>query len=387
MAFPSPSALAAWLGARVRYSDWADWPEDFFSDLSKPFGVQARLKALSRPRRDGAVLEIEVDGHNVELRMDLPEESFAELVGDVASLLRSAEGHRGKGAFVFLGTAGAEGDFAYRLELGGGKSRVVEVPQKQRRALYASREYKTLCQHVLERTGMGSPPVSRSAARKEQPSKRPISPGGTDAQALLAVFAKPKEIEACAAAFDVLRKCARAEIERPLLASLKIAAARTPEKGITIVTHSDSLLVELARRLDVKAAAPILGQLAVSKRAIEVRKLAAELLLEWGLALAVLARHRDGEYGIGRHSARARLALDAGAAIQAVAPITAKTMPRAIELLGGLADDARAAKKAKRRSFLEQDRRLLELARGAADSGDAALVFAAKEVLRLAPRR
>jgi hypothetical protein len=66
----------------------------------------------------------------------------------------------------------------------------------------------------------------------------------------------------------------------------------------------------------------------------------------------VLAKLEDPDpFGIGPQVARARLTLDPARAAKSLLPITRKNALDAMHALIGLADDARAAKKAKRKSL------------------------------------
>src|SRR5262249_14231878 len=150
LAFPNASTLRAWRKERVRSEAWSDWPESFPAPSAKPFVVGPKLDQTTKPRRDGGVLGIEVNGTTVELTMDVGEESFNDEVGEVATLLRAAAAHGAKGTLLFLGTGGAEGDFAYRLVLARGRSRLVEIERSERREIYRGASYKAFVRRVAD---------------------------------------------------------------------------------------------------------------------------------------------------------------------------------------------------------------------------------------------
>jgi hypothetical protein len=124
--FENAAALDAWKKSKVSHADFEDWPETFVTDRTKPFVIEKKLAELAKPRSSG-VLDIAIDANSAELIMDVEEETFNDHVGEIATLFRASAAHGGKGTIVFLGTAGAEEDFAFELLVDKKKSRVSEL--------------------------------------------------------------------------------------------------------------------------------------------------------------------------------------------------------------------------------------------------------------------
>lgn len=381
MKFPSSAPLTAWKKSKVSHADFDDWPETFITDRTTPFVVEKKLAELSKPVMGFGVLEIAIEKDGVELVMDVEEETFNERAGELATLFRASAEHGAKGTIVFLGTAGAEGDFAFELLIDKKKSRVSELTAQRSKALYASATYRAFQKQVSDLLAAIDPAYAKALAPPK--AGKTATPSG-DVATLFATFVNSTNLDACSDARRALAKKPLAEIEKPLEAALIRVSERKPDKNLSIVVMCDAMLVDLARTAGAKSVAKALAAVATSRRFVNVRKPAAELLLDWGLALDVLAKFEEPDaFGIGVQVARARLTKDPAKTIRGLLPITPKNTRDVLDLLEGLADDALAAKKAKRKSLVSQHPALAKLIEAARESGDEALEYHAKTARRL----
>lgn len=139
MHFPSAEQLAAWKKTTVSHAAWDDWFDELEGAYLKDEPVAARLRTVAKGHspKHYNIQHVALDGLDVSLTWDAGEDGFRESAGDFAALMRSAESFGAQGTFYFLGTAGAEGDFAYELRLDGqGGSSVRALRGNAMRAAY-----------------------------------------------------------------------------------------------------------------------------------------------------------------------------------------------------------------------------------------------------------
>lgn len=164
MKFGSPAALAAWRAAKVSHAAYDDWPEDLAGSSLRDETVARRLARIAKGHNPKiyAIQQIEIRGTTVELTYDQGADAFRDTVADLAATLRCADVHGATGTFYFLGTAGAERDFAFALALGRKKSKVTELPRAQRGRAYGA-GYRAFNERVDALLGK----------RKRSPAKQP----------------------------------------------------------------------------------------------------------------------------------------------------------------------------------------------------------------------
>ncbi|MFG1656877.1 hypothetical protein ACGFIY_10155 [Micromonospora chersina] len=164
MSFPDAGALQAWQAAVVSHADWDDWIQELRFGLTETFCVRDRLAFFAEmhdPRSYNMYL-IAIDGNHVELVFDAGEDGFREDAGDIAALLRSASRYGAVGRFYFLGTAGAEGDFVYQLDLDDRASTLTELSDPMDiDAVYGGHEYQAFFARLLDMLEAGNPAISR----------------------------------------------------------------------------------------------------------------------------------------------------------------------------------------------------------------------------------
>jgi len=126
MKFPSSAALAAWKASEVSHGAYDDWVGDLEGSSAPVETVTKRLARIAAGSSVAthAIQQVAIEGTTVSLTYDVGEDAFREGAGDLAALLRCADRRGAKGTFYFLGTAGAEGDFAYSLVLTGRASKL-----------------------------------------------------------------------------------------------------------------------------------------------------------------------------------------------------------------------------------------------------------------------
>lgn len=170
--FPNAAELDAWKKSKVSHADFDDWPETFVTDRVEPFVIAKKLVELAKPLRGGGVLDIAIDADSVELVMDVAEETFNDHVGDIATLFRSSAAHGAKGTIVFLGTAGAEEDFAFELLVDKKKSRVSELSEQRSVALYRSATYRAFQKSVSDELEKTDPVYAKAIAKPKKKGAR-----------------------------------------------------------------------------------------------------------------------------------------------------------------------------------------------------------------------
>ena len=126
MKFPSTAALAAWKASEVSHAAYDDWVGQLEGSSAPDETVTKRLARIAAGHSVAthAIQQIAIEGTTVSLTYDVGEDEFRDDAGDFAALLRCADRRGAKGTFYFLGTAGAEGDFAYSLVLTGRASKL-----------------------------------------------------------------------------------------------------------------------------------------------------------------------------------------------------------------------------------------------------------------------
>ncbi len=151
MSFPGAESITQWRASRRSYADWDDWADDLEpAEDDDEFAVSELLEQFADwhdPANHGICL-IAFSDLDVELVFEVGEDDFRDNVAGLAALLRSADVHGAKGIFWFLGTAGAEYDFVYELNLGQGRSSVKELGSRQIAKVYEGPGYGAFHERV-----------------------------------------------------------------------------------------------------------------------------------------------------------------------------------------------------------------------------------------------
>jgi hypothetical protein len=202
MQFPSAEALAAWRTTTVSHAVYDDWCGELEGGTyldDEP--VNDRVKTLARGHdpKNYSLRLIEVDGLVVSLLYDDGEDGFRELSGDIAATLRCADTHGATGTFHFLGTAGAEEDFAYELAIGKGTSRVTELANAGIRRVYRGAGYAAFTARALELLESGNPALEKMMAKLRGGAK-PAVAGASAHETVMAELAKIPDARLAAAA-------------------------------------------------------------------------------------------------------------------------------------------------------------------------------------------
>ena len=151
MSFPSVARARQWQEARRSHGDWDDWAGELELGENEPFVVSELLDQFAR-RHDPADHEIyliELNGTEAELVFDVGEDYFRDYAATLAALLRSAETCGATGKFWFLGTAGAEYDFVYQLNVGDGRSEIKVLSGRQITRVYEGPEYRAFSKQTM----------------------------------------------------------------------------------------------------------------------------------------------------------------------------------------------------------------------------------------------
>ncbi|HEY4239985.1 MAG TPA: hypothetical protein VGM88_09230 [Kofleriaceae bacterium] len=188
MTFPSSAALDAWRDTVIRHGAYGDWVNELTEASYLPEeSVGDRLGALADEDDPGGtrVQQIGVDGLTVVLTYDDDEDSFRERAGDIAATVRCADQHGATGVFWFLGTAGADYEFAYELTLGAGTSQCKNVQgQPAIAAIYDGDGYQAFQARTYELMMANNPAVAAvfsqvappAPATTAAPTKTPAAP-------------------------------------------------------------------------------------------------------------------------------------------------------------------------------------------------------------------
>jgi flagellar biosynthesis GTPase FlhF len=216
MTFETLEGVAAWKAANVSHDQWSDWADWFERPLAPRFTVEpqlAELRKLHDPAGHGYFVIDERDA-TVDFAFDAGEDTVRDFSGTIAATLRAAAEHGARGTFYFLGTAGAEYDFTYKLELANGLSTMETLNEHDIANVYAGDQYQAFLARVMEALGITADgelaPVpdaddadaeraalkqKASAFRKASKAAEPTPPAAAEPEAA-SVEAAPVEIDA-----------------------------------------------------------------------------------------------------------------------------------------------------------------------------------------------
>lgn len=209
MTFESGDGVAAWKAANVSHDQWTDWTDWFERPLAPKFVVSEQLTALRElhdPKGSGYFV-LDEQGPKVDFAFDTGEDTVRDFSGTIAATLRAAAEHGARGTFYFLGTAGAEGDFTYKLELANGHSTMESLHENEIAQIYEGDDYQAFTARVME--GMGITPEMLEA-----PSA--VDAGWDDAPAVDPDDAEREALKQKAAAFT---EATKAPVVEPVVAS------------------------------------------------------------------------------------------------------------------------------------------------------------------------
>jgi hypothetical protein len=156
MTFESGDGVAAWKAANVSHDQWTDWTDWFERPLAANFTVSEQLTALRElhdPKGSGYFV-IDEQGPKVDFAFDTGEDTVRDFSGTIAATLRAAAEHGARGTFYFLGTAGAERDFTYKLELANGHSTMESLHENEVEQIYDGEDYQAFTARVMEAMGI-----------------------------------------------------------------------------------------------------------------------------------------------------------------------------------------------------------------------------------------
>ncbi len=183
MTFETPSGVAAWKAANVSHDQWNDWADWFEKPLAPRFVVDKQLEELRKlhdPESHGYFVLDEQEA-TVDFAFDTGEDTVRDFSGTIAATLRAAAEHGARGTFYFLGTAGAEYDFTYKLELANGLSTMETLHEREIAMVYEGDPYQAFLQRVMEALGItadgefvehaGSMPTADDAEREALKNK------------------------------------------------------------------------------------------------------------------------------------------------------------------------------------------------------------------------
>jgi hypothetical protein len=171
MSFPNAKAVAAWQRATIRSDAYDDWPDDLTTFFDEETTVARALKLLTSLKH--AIVEVEVKGPTVWLLFEVGEDTFRDFGGLLALALRSGAQHGATGIFHFLGSAGAEYDFTYELELAKGGSTFTVLERKGIEGVYKSGAYRAFTEAVTERMVKQNPSLAKFLAPKKKAKPAP----------------------------------------------------------------------------------------------------------------------------------------------------------------------------------------------------------------------
>src|SRR5262245_5236258 len=131
------------------------WPREFEppKEATRIGALLGRLAKLDRPRgySPGFVSIERPTAERLLLFGDLDEDAYRQWCGAIASAVAAVADAGGAADVVFLGTAGAEGDFAHRLTVVDRRAALAELPAKERRRVYRSAGYAALGERTSAR--------------------------------------------------------------------------------------------------------------------------------------------------------------------------------------------------------------------------------------------
>ncbi len=169
MTFPSADALAHWRDAvppaDVLPPPPAELPDEHGVESSAGewiAGWTARGAHRSARRTDTAV----------EVRFDVGQDAFRDEAWSLTRVLATAAAHGGRGRFVLLATAGAEGDFAFELVLDAERAVLRRLDAERAKTAYASDDYRVLEGDVVAAPKKRSKGARKAATSPEDPVAR-----------------------------------------------------------------------------------------------------------------------------------------------------------------------------------------------------------------------
>lgn len=133
----------------MSHSRWDDWLGELETSTEPEEQVEVRLARITRGGGD-EVLELALERTTARLVYDDGEDGFRERAGDLAALIRCAGDQGATGRFYFLGTAGAEGDFAFELTLEGKRTKLRALSGAALEGVYESDAYRAFSERVTE---------------------------------------------------------------------------------------------------------------------------------------------------------------------------------------------------------------------------------------------
>jgi hypothetical protein len=202
MSFPTTEAVREWRAAQRTYADWDDWFAELKPDDDDEFSISELLERFASrhdPVNHGIYL-IDFRDLDVELVFEVGEDDFRDNVASLAALLRSADVHGATGTFWFLGTAGAEYDFVYELNLAQGRSAVKDLSSRQLAKIYEGPGYRAFHERVTALLEAADPGFRKlmTELREGRPAGKPSH--ALHEQVMTALAAYPDKSTAASAA-------------------------------------------------------------------------------------------------------------------------------------------------------------------------------------------
>jgi hypothetical protein len=372
MSFPSLARAQQWQAARRSHSDWDDWIGELELGEDEPFVVSELLDQFAG-RHDPANHEIyliELNDTEVELVFNVGEDDFRDYAATLAALLRSAETCDANGKFWFLGTAGAEYDFVYQLNVGAGRSEIKVLSGRQIARIYEGPEYRAFSKQTTA--------LIEEAAQ-------------TVEQMLLAIDGEDFMLR-----YGALRalRMLPPDYRRYLGPQVtnRLALLATADAPAPAGMAGGPSIVDVVKDHDLRETLPALAAFACSGQPVDARDAAAELIIEWNDrgSLAAVATRINEAFGIGVTAARALILFDPEGALTELVATAASTTGgqdeadrRLHHLLKALTAEAA---KAGKQSLIHRDPRWIAPVLGLLDLGDNYLAHNALSLLEYSPR-
>lgn len=285
MTFPTTAALAAWKATTVSHTAFTDWIEDLRGTYAADETVVKRLARVARGHsaKSSTLQEITIEGTTVSLLYDTGEDEFREGSGDIAALVRCADRHGAKDSFTFLGTAGAEGDFAYSLVLNGRSSKVTRLAGAALEKAYGA-DYEAFRERVMGRYLAAHPEFAEQKKRDLDDQAKATAFHAADGdpasrldRAIAVLSEKAPTMAMATAAEAALVEIDHPDKERKLEALLiKLGkTARPPAAAIPAI-----FVIRAIETLQLRALAPALKTFVKSKKSNANAKVMAEWVLD-----------------------------------------------------------------------------------------------------------
>jgi hypothetical protein len=243
MKFPDDAALEAWRASHYTHAGWSDWDSWFENGTAEPVVVSDQLatfSALHEPKQY-MYCALAEQGPQIDFTFETGEDQFREYAADLAALLRSAANHGATGTFHFLGTAGAEYDFVYKLELVNGRSTFAGLDDAGIRTVYEGTDYQAFMNRVMQGLGLveaGELVLNAGASEANGESDVAIEdiddaadveePAPAKKAAARKPAAKKPVAKKAAAKKPVAKKAAAKPAKKPAAKPAKKAAAKKP---------------------------------------------------------------------------------------------------------------------------------------------------------------